>query len=313
MHLKVESEADALNLSKLINDGNWMVLYYAEWCGHCKTMKPEWHKVVSNLSNSKTSNKINVAEIESEHIGKLLNKPDIEGFPTIKMYNNGKAVANFKDERVASKIEEFANNNIAKITKQINKINNVNTNKIKIDLKEINLNDIKTTQIQNDIKTTQIQNDIKNNKLPSSNEFKINNIIKFNNKIKNKSVKLKNNHEIKNEINILDLPCTSIRRAKPCKMNPKCLYDGSEFKCKDRIFIHKNNNILIQNKKQNKTIRRKHKHSKKTTSVYKHSKNNNIRKTTKSVFDQLIKSFGHIGNEAKKDSNLLKKASNKLV
>ena len=45
----------------------------------------------------------------------------------------------------------------------------------------------------------------------------------------------------------------------------------------------------------------------------KKNKTYNVRKTTKSVFDQLIKSFGRIGNEAVKDSNLLKKASNKLT
>jgi hypothetical protein len=45
----------------------------------------------------------------------------------------------------------------------------------------------------------------------------------------------------------------------------------------------------------------------------KKTKNYNVRKTTKSVFDQLIKSFGRIGNEAEKDSKLLKNASNKLT
>ena len=45
----------------------------------------------------------------------------------------------------------------------------------------------------------------------------------------------------------------------------------------------------------------------------KKTKTYNVRKTTKSVFDQLIKSFGRIGNEAEKDSKLLKTASNKLM
>ena len=37
-----------------------------------------------------------------------------------------------------------------------------------------------------------------------------------------------------------------------------------------------------------------------------------LSKTTKSLFDQLIKSFGKISNEASKDSKLLKSATNKL-
>ena len=115
MYYKVGSDNDAINLSKVIKDGDWMVLYYAEWCGHCKTMKPEWNKVVSNIKKSNKSNNnknnINIAEIESKHIDSLVDKPKIEGYPSIKMYNNGKEIANFNDSRVASKIEEFANSN----------------------------------------------------------------------------------------------------------------------------------------------------------------------------------------------------------
>ena len=42
-----------------------MVLYYADWCGHCQTMKPEWQKVVNKMKNK---NNVNVAEVESNHI-----------------------------------------------------------------------------------------------------------------------------------------------------------------------------------------------------------------------------------------------------
>jgi len=108
MYINVGSSGDALNLSNLLKDGDWMVLYYAEWCGHCQTMKPEWNKVVNKMKNN---NNLNIAEIESNHIDNLINKPTIQGFPTIKMYNNGKEIANFEDERVADKMEKFAMTN----------------------------------------------------------------------------------------------------------------------------------------------------------------------------------------------------------
>ena len=111
MYINVGSSGDALNLSNLLKDGDWMVLYYAEWCGHCQTMKPEWNKVVNKMKNN---NNLNIAEIESNHIDNLINKPTIEGFPTIKMYNNGKEIANFEDERVADKMEKFAMTNSKK-------------------------------------------------------------------------------------------------------------------------------------------------------------------------------------------------------
>ena len=141
-----------------------------------------------------------------------------------------------------------------------------------------------------------------------------------------------------NPINILDIPCTDIRRARPCKSNPKCRYDGSDFKCKDKIInfvqplpLNTNynqtnmlNNIINGSKRasgrskrasgRSKRARGSKKKTKSKHSSKKHNKSNNynVRKTTKNVFSKLINSFGRIGNEAKKDSKLLKKATNKL-
>ena len=111
MYINVGSSGDALNLSNLLKDGDWMVLYYAEWCGHCQTMKPEWQKVVNKMKNT---NIVNVAEVESNHINSLINKPQVNGFPTIKMYNNGIEKANFEEERIADKMEKFAMTNSKK-------------------------------------------------------------------------------------------------------------------------------------------------------------------------------------------------------
>ena len=108
MYVKVSSPNEASNLSNLLKDGDWMVLYYADWCGHCQTMKPEWQKVVNKM---KTTNIVNVAEVESNHINSLINKPQVNGFPTIKMYNSGIEKANFEEERVADKMEKFAMSN----------------------------------------------------------------------------------------------------------------------------------------------------------------------------------------------------------
>ena len=114
MYVKVSSSGDAANLSNLLKDGDWMVLYYADWCGHCTTMKPEWQKVVNKM---KQSNIVNVAEVESTHIADLVNKPEVNGFPSIKMYNSGTETANFEDERIADKMEKFAMSNTTKSIK----------------------------------------------------------------------------------------------------------------------------------------------------------------------------------------------------
>jgi thiol-disulfide isomerase/thioredoxin len=111
MYIAITTGNDAADFSKKLKGGNWIVLYYADWCGHCQAMKPEWQKVVGKL---KDSGKINIADVKSEVIDQLEHKPQIEGFPTIKIYNNGKETAKFEDERSADKIEKFAIDNSTK-------------------------------------------------------------------------------------------------------------------------------------------------------------------------------------------------------
>ena len=202
MYINVGSSGDALNLSNLLKDGDWMVLYYAEWCGHCQTMKPEWNKVVKKLK--KNNNNVNIAEIESNHIDTLVNKPKIQGFPTIKMYNNGKEVANFEDERVADKMENFAihNSNKSKKSKHIkhNVLKNLNTK----------------TNTNNNI-----------NLLPNNN---INLLPKEN--INNSVNKLHNNKpSVLNNINNKTKECRKYVIPKQCKSIPDCTFDYKIKKC----------------------------------------------------------------------------------
>jgi thioredoxin-like negative regulator of GroEL len=135
MHYKVLSNDDAVEFSKLLSNGRWVVLFYADWCGHCNAMKPEWNKAVKQLANSKH---INIADINSNVIKQVTPKPEIEGFPTIKMYNNGQIISKFEDDRVADKITAFANSNSSssndnsnsKNTDTSNNVIAVNTNNI---------------------------------------------------------------------------------------------------------------------------------------------------------------------------------------
>ena len=90
------------------------------------------------------------------------------------------------------------------------------------------------------------------------------------------------------------MACTDIRKAKICKGNPKCVYDYTEFKCKDKTASSKR----LKTKKQ----------SKQKSASIKTSKAN----VTKSILKQLQKSFSKIGDEARKDSNLLQRASLRL-
>ena len=104
------------DFNDLLKKGNVIVFYYANWCGFCHQMLNEWVKFKSMVKNEAAYKHINVAEIESEHIPNTnAANGQVEGFPTIKFYNEdkdnnmvSKNVVPFEDERVSSKIAEFA-------------------------------------------------------------------------------------------------------------------------------------------------------------------------------------------------------------
>ncbi len=56
-----------------------VVLYYADWCGHCKTFKPEWEK----LKEMCKEKGIKYADYEADRNVAEIEAANIKGFPTI--------------------------------------------------------------------------------------------------------------------------------------------------------------------------------------------------------------------------------------
>lgn len=382
MYLKVETPSAASKLSELLKDGDWMVLYYAEWCGHCNAMKPEWQKVIEKL---KDSGSINIADVKSDVIEALKHKPQIEGFPSIKMYNKGKEVAKFEDERSAEKMEKFAISNSNSKSNSSGKRKTVKTidnsisspPEVKLNLDEVETVEaipapapISSATLTNDtdvkkMSISQLKDEImKSHRKTASQELTAtaNNVIEIKNEtmpvntpseaksnlteldmllqpptpsakaskkrqtrkatpiaLHNQSSQHNKRNNKKNNKNhsrgvmpvipampAADMSCSNINRAKQCKSNPKCFYDYVEFKCKD-----KSERPALQFPKLAGSKKRSKK-TQKEKQPNQPSMRNNKKNTTKELLQALQKSFKTIGNEARQDSKLLAKASERI-
>ena len=61
-----------------------LVIFKAEWCGHCKRTMPEIQKLMDkNLENVK------IVVIDSDQQPELIKQHGVQGFPTIRMYPQG--------------------------------------------------------------------------------------------------------------------------------------------------------------------------------------------------------------------------------
>jgi thiol-disulfide isomerase/thioredoxin len=74
-----------------------LMLFYVDWCTHCKTAKPEWEKVKAEY-NGKIVNgyKLIFTEInctnETPEVEKMISTYKIDGYPTIKMLKDGQII-----------------------------------------------------------------------------------------------------------------------------------------------------------------------------------------------------------------------------
>jgi len=80
----------SMNNKKTITGGNkeplTFILYYVDWCPHCKSVKPEWKQ----LENDLEFKDILITKINCEEDTEIVKELNIEGYPTILFTQNGK-------------------------------------------------------------------------------------------------------------------------------------------------------------------------------------------------------------------------------
>lgn len=96
---KTAFQANRENIPKDVNSNKTatLMLFYVDWCPHCKTAKPEWETLKSEY-DGKNINGYTITFIEynctdeSEEVSQLMDKYNIEGYPTIKLLKDNQVI-----------------------------------------------------------------------------------------------------------------------------------------------------------------------------------------------------------------------------
>ena len=106
-----ESTTKSINQHLLKGDNSKLVLFYADWCKHCKNIKSDWDsasKLVNRDDNIKMI-KINCGDTNNREQKKIMEKYNINGYPTILVLKNGKIVNSYDGNKDKQSFIDFAN------------------------------------------------------------------------------------------------------------------------------------------------------------------------------------------------------------
>lgn len=78
-------------------EGEKLVMFYADWCPHCKNLMPAWDEATAEVGEKKMM-KIDVGG-SSEGEKALMEEHGVSGFPTIMVFENGSKVSEYSGER----------------------------------------------------------------------------------------------------------------------------------------------------------------------------------------------------------------------
>ena len=99
-----------------------MVEFYAPWCGHCKSLAPEYAQFADKLREEKSP--IKVAKVDATVHPDLAAKYEINGFPTIKFFRKGTPIE-YKGGREWNSILKWAKKKAGPIGKKLRTLNDV--------------------------------------------------------------------------------------------------------------------------------------------------------------------------------------------
>lgn len=103
---KIESfemvhQLNSADFERFISRGFHFVKFFAPWCGHCQKMASTWKDLALIYSNKE----VKISEVDCTQHASVCQSYDINGYPTLIFFHDGKKIQNYNGQRT---IEEFS-------------------------------------------------------------------------------------------------------------------------------------------------------------------------------------------------------------
>ena len=88
--------------------GSVLVMFYAPWCGHCKSMKADYALAARRIKDKNIVGEL--VTVDATVQTGLQQRFEIRGFPTLRYFRKGQNVSAYERKRKADDIVDFMSN-----------------------------------------------------------------------------------------------------------------------------------------------------------------------------------------------------------
>ena len=94
-----------------VEKGISFVKFFAPWCGHCKRLAPTWEELGRKFISKED---VHIAKVDCtiEASKQLCNEQEVDGFPTLLLYREGKKVSEYNGSRSLDDLYQFVMNHL---------------------------------------------------------------------------------------------------------------------------------------------------------------------------------------------------------
>ncbi|EPY52658.1 protein disulfide isomerase [Schizosaccharomyces cryophilus OY26] len=105
-------------LQELLNaNALFMTKFYAPWCGHCKSLAPEYELAAEELEKDN----ISMVEVDCTEEADLCNEYNIRGYPTLSVFKNGGLSNQYSGARRHDALVKYMKKQLLPVVQSVNK------------------------------------------------------------------------------------------------------------------------------------------------------------------------------------------------